>query len=42
VDIADNGEPGRDTDTFTLTLSTGYSAGGVLNGGNIQLHSPCQ
>ena len=42
VDIADNGEPGRNTDTFTLTLSTGYGASGLLNGGNIQLHSPCQ
>jgi hypothetical protein len=42
VDVADNGEPGRHTDTFTLTLSTGYSASGVLDGGNIQLHSPCQ
>jgi len=42
VDVADNGEPGRNTDTFTLTLSTGYSASGLLNGGNIQLHSPCQ
>lgn len=41
VDVADNGEPGRD-DTFALTLSTGYSAGGLLNGGNIQLHSPCR
>src|SRR5712691_112011 len=40
VDVADNGEPGRNTDTFTLTLSTGYSASGLLNGGNIQLHSP--
>jgi hypothetical protein len=37
VDVADNGEPGRD-DTFNLTLSNGYKAGGTLNGGNIQLH----
>jgi len=37
VDVADNGEPG-DHDTFTLTLSNGYTAGGHLVGGNIQLH----
>jgi len=42
VVVADNGEPGRD-DTFSITLSTGYSEGGSLGGngpggGNIQLH----
>ena len=42
VDVADNGEPGRNTDTFSLTLSTGYTASAFLSGGNIQLHSPCQ
>jgi hypothetical protein len=45
VDVADNGEPGRN-DTFTIQLSGGgysYSAGGSLDGGNIQLHTPaCQ
>ncbi|OLB16178.1 MAG: hypothetical protein AUH12_07320 [Gemmatimonadetes bacterium 13_2_20CM_69_8] len=45
VDVADNGEPGRD-DTFAIQLSgAGYSyrAGGTLSGGNIQLHQPaCQ
>jgi len=42
VDVADNGEPGRN-DTFTLALSNGYSATGTpLGGGNIQLHTPCQ
>jgi hypothetical protein len=43
VDVADNGEPGR-KDTFKLTLSNmsnKYSAGGLLDGGNIQLHNPC-
>jgi len=42
VDVADNGEPGRD-DTFSLKLSNGYTASGKLAGGNIQLHgeSPC-
>ena len=38
VDVADNGEPGR-TDVFKITLSTGYTAGGTLAGGNIQLHT---
>ena len=41
VDVADNGEPGR-ADTFTLHLSNGYVATGVLDGGNIQLHQPCR
>jgi hypothetical protein len=37
VTVADNGEPGS-SDTFEIMLSNGYSAGGVLTGGNIQLH----
>lgn len=42
VRACDHGEPGRD-DTFSIRLSTGYSAGGSLGGdrpggGNIQLH----
>jgi hypothetical protein len=35
VDVADNGEPGRGADTFKLTLSSGYTAGGLLAGDNI-------
>jgi hypothetical protein len=42
VDVADNGEPGRNSDTFSLILSTGSGASAPLNGGNIQLHSPCR
>ncbi len=42
VDVADNAEPGRGADTFNIILSNGYSAGGTLGGGNIQLHKPCQ
>lgn len=38
VTVSDNGEPGT-ADTFFITLSNGYSAGGVLDGGNIQLHT---
>ena len=41
VDVADNGEPGRN-DTFTLHVSGGYGASGTLGGGNIQLHLSCQ
>lgn len=41
VDVADNGEPGR-KDTFSLKLSNGYSASGLLKGGNIQLHLACK
>jgi hypothetical protein len=41
VDVADNGEPGRN-DSFKIVLSNGYSASGNLAGGNIQLHTPCQ
>src|SRR5437899_8481112 len=41
IDVADNGEPGRNTDTLNISLSNGYTAGGPLDGGNIQLHKPC-
>jgi hypothetical protein len=37
VEVTDNGEPGKH-DKFAITLSTGYSASGTLDGGNIQLH----
>src|SRR5207247_9536621 len=36
VDVADNGEPGRN-DTFTIMLSNGYKATGTLASGNIPL-----
>lgn len=39
VVVSDNGEPGRN-DTFSISLSNGYSASGTLAGGNIQLHTP--
>lgn len=41
VDVSDKGEPGRE-DTFSMTLSNGYSASQKLAGGNIQLHKPCR
>lgn len=42
IEVADHGEPGRNTDTISISLNNGqYSAGGRLAGGNIQLHKPC-
>jgi hypothetical protein len=41
LNLTDNGEPGT-ADTFDLTLSNGYHAGGILNAGNLQLHVPCR
>jgi hypothetical protein len=38
VFVCDNGEPGKNSDTFTIQMSDGYTAGGTLGGGNIQLH----
>src|SRR3989441_3498968 len=34
----DKAEPGAGKDTFAITLGTGYSKGGTLEGGNIQIH----
>ena len=39
IDVADFGEPGRGRDTFRIVLSNGYVADGILDGGNIQLHT---
>lgn len=39
VTVSDNGEPGKGNDTFSIEISNGYRASGVLAGGNIQLHS---
>jgi hypothetical protein len=38
IDINDLGEPGAGHDTFTIQTASGYSAGGVLVHGNIQIH----
>jgi hypothetical protein len=37
VRVCDNGEPGKDSDTFSINMSDGYTAGGTLQGGNIQI-----
>ncbi|MGH2490573.1 MAG: choice-of-anchor P family protein, partial [Candidatus Limnocylindria bacterium] len=34
ADVMDGGEPGHGVDTFSLSLSNGYNAGGPLGGGN--------
>jgi hypothetical protein len=39
VIVVDNGEPGT-SDTFSISLSNGYSASGTLVGGNVQIHPP--
>ncbi|HEX6882488.1 MAG TPA: post-COAP-1 domain-containing protein [Planctomycetota bacterium] len=36
--LVDAGEPGT-ADSFALTLSSGYSASGTLQGGNVQIHA---
>lgn len=41
IEVEDNGEPGRSTDSLSIRLSNGYEAAGHLAGGNIQLHKPC-
>src|SRR2546421_937804 len=38
VSVCDNGEPGKDSDTFSIIMSDGYTASGKLRGGNIQIH----
>ena len=38
VNVCDNGEPGKDSDTFTINMADGYTATGTLGGGNIQIH----
>jgi len=38
VNVCDNGEPGKNSDTFSISMSDGYNASGTLSGGNIQLH----
>lgn len=37
VIVVDNGEPGRN-DSFSIEVSNGYKASGILKGGNIKIH----
>lgn len=41
IDVGDNSDNGR-SDTFTIRLSNGYAASGILVGGNILLDSTCE
>ncbi len=36
IEVIDNGEPGLG-DTFTIATDSGYAAGGILTGGNVQV-----
>jgi hypothetical protein len=38
IDVDDLAEPGRNQDTFRIQTASGYTAGGVLIQGNIQIH----
>ena len=38
IATADNGEPGKNSDAFTISTTTGITASGTLAGGNIQQH----
>lgn len=38
IDVDDLAEPGQGADTFVIHTTSGYSAGGTLTQGNIQLH----
>jgi CSLREA domain-containing protein len=39
IDVDDLDEPGTGRDTFRVTTTSGYTAGGVLTSGNIQIHN---
>jgi hypothetical protein len=39
IDVDDNAEPGAGSDTFKIHTASGYTTGGVLTNGNIQIHS---
>jgi hypothetical protein len=38
IDVDDNGEPGKNRDTFKIQTGSGYTAGGTITGGNVQVH----
>jgi hypothetical protein len=38
IDVDDLGEPGAGRDTFAIQIASGYTAGGVLTNGNVQVH----
>jgi len=38
VTVQDNGEPGKNVDTFTISVSGEPTEGGTITRGNIQVH----
>ncbi|MDX6620321.1 MAG: hypothetical protein QOK36_2707 [Gaiellales bacterium] len=46
IDIDDNGEPGRARDTFKIQTASGYTVGGIITNGPIQVltrtGAPCR
>lgn len=38
IDVQNNGEPGVGSDTFAIQTTSGFTAGGVLTAGNVQVH----
>ena len=38
VNVCDNGEPGKDSDTFSILMNDAYMRSGPLGGGNVQIH----
>ena len=38
VTVQDNGEPGKNVDTFTISVSGEPTEGGTITNGNIQVH----
>lgn len=38
IDVDDMGTPGKGRDTFTIQTATGYTASGILTGGEIKIH----
>jgi hypothetical protein len=38
INVQDNGDPSSGPDNFSITLGTGYSNSGVVQGGTIEIH----
>lgn len=38
IDVDDNGEPGRGSDIFKIQTASGYTVGGIITSGNIQVN----
>ena len=39
IEVVDGGEGGAVNDVFTIVTASGYTAGGIVNSGNIQVRS---